>query len=244
MKTILYFLMGIVLYFNISNFLNAQEVDNPQEEFLENIWYLSKIEIDGTVYPFESNEETEYTTLTPEQIEGQTSFYLDYCAGAGGGFTFTSDSSFIIDEFVINLVECEDSENNSYKVMYFDVFEDNVNQEFEYLIAEESDHKSLVISAQDDSDIYYQNVSNMSVEEQQKSNLTFYPNPAKDFLYIENLINPVQIEIYDLSGKVLLNKEVDEATKQVNVSQLAEGVYLYQLSQDGQELKTGKLVKK
>src|SRR5699024_7130841 len=144
----------------------------------------------------------------------------------GYDLTFTSDSSFVMDNFSVSLVECEDPENNSYKVMYFDVFEDNVNQEFEYLIAEVSDHKSLVISTQDSSDIYYQNVPNMSVEDQQKSNLTLYPNPAKDFLYIENLTNPVQIEIYDLSGKVLLSKEVDEATKQVNLSQLAEGVYL------------------
>src|SRR5699024_2083317 len=190
--------------FNIPNILKAQEVDNPQEEFLENIWYLSKIEIDGTVYPFESNEETEYTTLTPEQIEGQTNFYLDYCSGAvGQGLTFTSDSSFVIDVFVVSLAECDDPENNSYKVMYFDVFSDNLHEEFEYVITMESDHKSLVISTQDNSHIYYQN-ANMSVNNQQKPNLSIYPNPASDFLYIENISKPMEMEIYNLSGKVML----------------------------------------
>lgn len=244
MKIILYFLMGTVLCFSTSNFLNAQEADNPQEEFLENTWYLSKIEINGAVYPFESNEETEYTTLIPEQVEDQIGFYLDYCAGASGGLTFITDISFTLDDFVVSLAECDDPVNNSYKLMYFDVFEENVNQVFEFIITIENDHKSLVITTQDNSHLYYQNVPNMSVSRQQNPNFSIYPNPTKDHLYIENLTEPVEIEIYNLSGKVLLSQEVNEANKQVNLSQLSNGVYLYQLSQNGQEVKTGKLVKK
>src|SRR5699024_11193498 len=160
MKTTIKLILFCVLCSAVFTSVSAQEVDNPQEEFLENTWYLSKIEIDGTVYPSESNEETEYTTLMTQQIEGdQIYFHLDYCAGAGGGFTFTSDSSFVIDEFVINLVECEDPENNRYKVMYFDVFWDNLHEEVEYVITMENDRKSLVMTTQDNSKIYYQNAN-------------------------------------------------------------------------------------
>src|SRR5699024_5385133 len=139
--------------------------------------------------------------------------------------------------------ECEDPENNNYKGMYFEVFWDNLHEEVEYVITLENDHKSLVISTQDNSHVYYQN-ANMSVNNQQKPNLSIYPNPAEDYLYIENLTKPAQIEIYNLSGKVLLRQEVNGAVKQVNVSQLSEGIYLYQLHQKGQQVKMGELVKK
>lgn len=243
MKTIVKIIMCGLLFSGFSIALHAQQVDNPQEAFLENTWYLSKIEIDGTVYPFESNEETEYTTLTPEEIEGQIGFHLDYCSGASGELTFTTDTSFVLEDFVIPLAECDDPENNSYKVMYFDVFWDNLHEEFEYVITIENDHKSLVISTQDNSEIHYQNVPTMSVDDQQKSTLTVFPNPVKDFLYIKNLSEPAQIEIYDLYGKVLLNQEVNETIKQVNVSPLSDGIYLYQFNRKGRQMKTGKLVK-
>src|SRR5690625_576598 len=242
MKRILKIIICGMLFCGFS-IANSQEVDNPQEEFHENTWYLSKIEIDGTVYPLESNEETEYTTLTPEQIGDQIGFYLDYCFGASGELTFTTDTSFVLEDFVIPLAEYDDPENNSYKVMYFDVFWDNLHEEFDYVIIADNDDKSLVISTQDNSNIYYQNVPTMSVDDQQKSNLTVFPNPVKDFLHIEDLSEPMEIEIYDLSGKVLSSQKINEGTKQVNVSQLSDGIYLYQLSQEGKQVKIGKLVK-
>src|SRR5699024_4464559 len=125
------------------------------------------------------------------------------------------------DNFSVSLVECEDPENNSYKVMYFDVFWDNLYEEFEYVITLENDRKSLVMTTQDNSHLYYQNVPHMSVNNQEKSNLTLYPNPASDFLYIENISKPMEMEIYDLSGKVMLRKEVNNSSESVNVSQLS-----------------------
>ena len=98
------------------------------------------------------------------------------------------------------------------------------------------------MTTQDNSKIYYQN-ANMSVNNQQKPNLTIYPNPASDFLYIENIPKPMEMEIYDLSGKVMLRKEVNNSSESVNVSQLSKGVYFYGLNQNGKTIKTGRLIK-
>ncbi|HLS29266.1 MAG TPA: T9SS type A sorting domain-containing protein, partial [Flavobacteriaceae bacterium] len=90
---------------------------------------------------------------------------------------------------------------------------------------------------------HYQSVPYLSVDKLEKSKLSIYPNPVKDQLYIENLTENVQIEIYDLSGKEMLIKELNKTNRQVNVSQLSTGVYFYGLSQNGKMVKTGKLIK-
>ena len=53
------------------------------------------------------------------------------------------------------------------------------------------------------------------------SNLSVYPNPVKDVLTIEG--NYTSIDIIDVSGRLVLSSE---ATKNINVSSLADGVYM------------------
>ena len=52
------------------------------------------------------------------------------------------------------------------------------------------------------------------------SELSFYPNPAKDILSIEGDYN--SIDIYDVSGKLVLTSEYNN---NINVSSLANGIY-------------------
>jgi len=53
------------------------------------------------------------------------------------------------------------------------------------------------------------------------SNLSVYPNPVKDVLTIEG--NYTSVDIIDVSGKLVLSSE---ATKNINVKSLADGVYM------------------
>ena len=71
-----------------------------------------------------------------------------------------------------------------------------------------------------------------------------YPNPASDEVNIsigrEGLAN---IEVLDITGKVVFNKVVNGANRSVSVLGLTEGIYLYQLTTtDGQAIRTGKLL--
>src|SRR5699024_4294318 len=244
MKPILYILINIILFVGFFEKIQAQEVENPQEELIENTWYLFKIEVDEEDHVFESNEETEWTTLTIEQVENQTNFYLDYCQGAvGEELSFTSNFSFVINNFIVSLAECENPDNNNYKLMYFETFEENLDQVFEYVITVENDYKTLVVSTQNDKNIYYQNVPYLSVKNQEKQNLVLYPNPAQEDIYIENLTEAAEIEVYTISGKKLLQQQVNSSTESINISNLSAGIYLYAFKRDGKSLKTGKLVK-
>ena len=53
------------------------------------------------------------------------------------------------------------------------------------------------------------------------SNLSIYPNPIKDVLTIEG--NYTSVDMFDILGNLVLSSE---ATKNINVSSLADGVYM------------------
>ncbi|HLS29268.1 MAG TPA: T9SS type A sorting domain-containing protein [Flavobacteriaceae bacterium] len=266
MKTKLKLILISIFICGFSNILKAQEVENPPEELTDQTWYLTKMIIDEEEMPFTPNEEIEYVKfIVGSYSQNTVGFGLEFCAGPGSEMILEGEDEFYIKPllFLMNNRVRLDETTNSYcnleeniilEGIYFYEFWNNSDLylghdfshpfHFSYTINQLEEHKELIVINDNGDEAHFQNVPYMSVNDQQITNLTLYPNPANDFLYIENLTNPVQIDIYDLSGKVLLSKEVSEAIKQVNVSQLAEGVYLYQLSQNGLEVKTGKLVKK
>src|SRR5699024_11408483 len=63
-------------------------------------------------------------------------------------------------------------------------------------------------------------ISYLSIENQEKHNLVLYPNPAQEEIYIENLTATAEIEIYNISGKKLLQQQVNSSTESINISNL------------------------
>ncbi len=72
-----------------------------------------------------------------------------------------------------------------------------------------------------------------------------YPNPAKDFIFIDFLnseILDVQILIYDITGKELLSKKVNNNDNKIDISSLKSGVYFIKIKTKNQ-IYTSKLIK-
>jgi ligand-binding sensor domain-containing protein len=67
-----------------------------------------------------------------------------------------------------------------------------------------------------------------------------YPNPAKDFLIL-NVQKSTQFKIMDISGKIVINSNVDGTTK-LDISSLQQGMYLIWL-QDDDKISTRKFMK-
>lgn len=249
MKAIIRFIMFCVFFISFSTILKAQEVDNPQETLMEETWYLIKTEIDNEEHPFIANEEIEQVildfNLDPEHNNVHI-FSPTLCEALEWSLSFVAENEFST-AFEMDLAYnwCTDGDNIYYDNFYYlgGFWSNQKEHPFEFYITQEEEYKALVITGNENDKAYFQSVPYMSVNNREKSNLTIYPNPANDFLYIENLTEPIQVEIYDLSGKVLLSQEANEARKQVNLSQLSNGIYLYELSQNGQGIKTGKMIK-
>lgn len=67
----------------------------------------------------------------------------------------------------------------------------------------------------------------------------FYPNPAQDFINLKGISELSTVQIFDLTGKILINSKVDSNSNSLNVSQLSQGIYLVKINNQY----SGKLVK-
>jgi len=71
-----------------------------------------------------------------------------------------------------------------------------------------------------------------SADEFSKSNITMYPNPASNELFIDfkNGIAGSKVIIYDLGGKLLLQQNVNSTSNTINTSALQAGLYFVEVS--------------
>lgn len=73
--------------------------------------------------------------------------------------------------------------------------------------------------------------------------LTLYPNPATDFVVLEDLKTDAQIELYDVLGKLILTQKANEKTVKIDISTLNKGLYLVKIRTENEGLQLGKFVK-
>lgn len=72
--------------------------------------------------------------------------------------------------------------------------------------------------------------------------INFYPNPAKDILYVNNNNAPFLMLVTDISGKTVLATEIHTGTNTINISSLDRGMYIIRYVQ-GEEVQIKKLLK-
>lgn len=76
--------------------------------------------------------------------------------------------------------------------------------------------------------IIYKTVDTLSRTSFEKSGFSIYPNPAKSEFFVKSTSNEVisNIQIFDLTGKLLLNQTIENSEKSVSTSGLKTGIYL------------------
>lgn len=84
-------------------------------------------------------------------------------------------------------------------------------------------------------------MTNVGLEEARERQIRIYPNPAKDYLRIENTGNNRirEISISDITGREIM--VIKECNRPINISSLASGVYIVKVIYSGSEI-TRKLV--
>ena len=75
------------------------------------------------------------------------------------------------------------------------------------------------------------------------NNFTVYPNPADEYLIIEskNTNNSIEILIYDISGKIVIQKQTNEKQTKIKTEQLPPGIYIVKSVSEG-KVNTDKLI--
>lgn len=71
------------------------------------------------------------------------------------------------------------------------------------------------------------------IEENSNSDIVLYPNPASNILYLNGLQNQSLVSIYDVTGKMVLQVEVDKnSNNSINISSLSPGFYQCRIRQN------------
>ena len=83
------------------------------------------------------------------------------------------------------------------------------------------------------------NCPTASVDDQNQLDISIYPNPTSDIVFIEGNYSQLKVVVYDILGKQVMNKSI---TNSIDISQLEKGVYILQLS-DGAKLTTQRIIK-
>ena len=91
-------------------------------------------------------------------------------------------------------------------------------------------------------DITFGEFASLSTSKILISDVSIYPNPAKDFVNISAAEKIDLIRIYDLTGRVVLQSTPNREKLNINVTDFSKGVYLVKLNAGDKE-STIKLIK-
>jgi hypothetical protein len=86
----------------------------------------------------------------------------------------------------------------------------------------------------------------VGVEEASADKIAVYPNPVSENLFVNMAgISGASVSVFDITGKKVMQHNLTEKLNSINVASLANGMYVYQVSNNAKEiLKTGKFIVK
>jgi hypothetical protein len=149
----------------------------------------------------------------------------------------SNDADLEGEELTVSLIEGPESGtltlNNDYTFTYTPVpnFSGEVNFTYEVSDGENSANTSVTIKVDAD--------SSLGVNDQNITNISIYPNPVVNKLFIQGLLDVSETSIYDVLGKLVLSQTI---SKEIDVKQLSKGVYILKII-DGQKETVRKFIK-
>ncbi len=87
-----------------------------------------------------------------------------------------------------------------------------------------------------------QDANTTGINEISKNPVSMFPNPVANELTINEISINATILIFDLNGKLLINRIAKSTSEKIDLSSFARGVYLIEVA-DKKEIKTSKLIK-
>jgi hypothetical protein len=81
-----------------------------------------------------------------------------------------------------------------------------------------------------------------SSSKQKKKSIQIFPNPTEGFLSIQTK-NPSVANVFDRSGRLVLSKMLNLTIQQIDLSELANGLYTVEIIGDN-ETQMSKIIKK
>lgn len=77
--------------------------------------------------------------------------------------------------------------------------------------------------------------------------ILLYPNPFKDYLYLDfttNNFKGSEYQLFDAQGKLIRADKISQSRSEFNFSELPSAMYIIRINQEGKNIKTFKIIKK
>lgn len=231
-----------ILFILISSILTAQ---TPKEQIMENTWYLTEMLVDNEFYYPPVNEEMHTINMEIDSIPNNDfmySFRSEVCSSSLEGLLDNlTDNVFSFFDFFGGF-QCTLPENQDFEYMYATFYA--FGSSFDYTIIENSENLTLVVENSGNSATYSNQL--MAVNDLYSKNISIYPNPVKDILIIDKLLQqkPSRVIITDTSSKLVFQQKISNSKTEVNMTSLPSGIYFVSVEENGKIFKTEKIVKK
>ena len=224
-------------------------------ELFEHTWYLQKVVVEGDEYPI-----VDYYTAEPaitEFDEENSTIFISVCQFNCFWATYSFDSE---ENTIINLSNLEEcaltggclppyNELGFYTNLYFSIFyfwdgnEILFNNSFTYSLETDGENYTLTIENTNGDYAVYGD-EQLSTGEFEDFKFSVHPNPASDILHIQNLTTTAKAIVYNLIGREIKTKNISGTGREINISQLQNGLYFLVLENPEGKRQTVKFVKK
>jgi len=210
----------ITILFSVSCFAQTSQLFN-------NTWYLDNVIVDGFNYSPTVTEQVPFVDL--EFYINNMQLETNVCNSATGIISFdVPNSSFtFIDDIIVSL-DCFDPPNYIFEVNYFSFYLVNSNP-YTFEISDNGyGGLDLVITSALGDEAFYGNEL-LSNQDFNFKPFDIYPNPASDFLKINNRTSfPItEIMVYDVLGR-LISKQ-NTPTRKLDISNFEKGLLLVKI---------------
>lgn len=217
----------LYIFILAANLYSAQNSD-----LLNTNWQVVKIT--GELFPDQFPPAMHYQQITQFNNDSPQ-LNLSFFNMVSANVTYSGQDSFTVNSKSCTLADYLDDngEVNQFFGRLCNFF--NNGSKYYYTIQNNGNEKTLVIGDLIFQGIYFKSV-NLSVRDNEINKLNIYPNPATDYVIIENKNINSNIELFDSSGKLLKTIISKSSKQEVDIKSLIPGIYYLK--------KDGKLVQK
>jgi len=137
-------------------------------------------------------------------------------------------------ECQVNKIETLNIKNGNNTNLTGEFFNASNNPDLYCIVVDDKDYSNAEWLNIDDVSTFKENETdceNLSIVDNDfELDVTIFPNPTDNYLFIEGNVNPVSITIYNLLGAEVIAKS---NTDKIDVSELSKGVYIINISDGG-----------
>lgn len=202
-----------------------------QSDGLYGSWLLEHLKINNITYnmnqPDEAQTDDSGNRILLNFHETPTKTFDTYiCNEKSGEYIINETDGRLITFTSIGttLEVCNNLGNQDFENLYFNFFQESTTYEFEIGCLLSSDACYLYIYKPNGDEAHFWN-GQLSTNKNDKFDLSIYPNPVKDKLFVSttNNLSHYNVEIFDVLGELKISEQLK--SKSINVAHLPKGVY-------------------